>query len=230
MAGGVKKISELVELSASPAAGDLLIINDISEPLDVDKTKKIKVQNLINLVSQCSIQPIVGSQAALDVIYADSATSLARLAKGTALQTLRMNATATGLEWGSSGLVTWSQVDFAPDTQTFSSDTWTDITGATVNITLPIACSVEILATVMGYNSTEGNAFIVRGLIGATYDGTTVYRPGNGGAATARNEVLAYNYMLAGVEAGTVTVKLQSRRNGTNNIVTRGRMIVKAYA
>lgn len=41
----------------------------------------------------------LASQAALDLVYASSATQLARLAKGAALQHLRMNSGATALEW-----------------------------------------------------------------------------------------------------------------------------------
>lgn len=42
----------------------------------------------------------VGSDAAGDMLYKTSATALARLAKGTALQLLRMNSGATAPEWG----------------------------------------------------------------------------------------------------------------------------------
>jgi len=44
----LKKISALVELTA-PAVGDLLVISDISEALDVDKTKKITYATLIGI-------------------------------------------------------------------------------------------------------------------------------------------------------------------------------------
>ncbi len=40
------KISELTELTA-PADGDNLVIQDISEPIDIDKTKKITFLNLV---------------------------------------------------------------------------------------------------------------------------------------------------------------------------------------
>lgn len=40
-----KKISNLVELTA-PAIGDLLLVVDISEALDVDKNKKITLSNM----------------------------------------------------------------------------------------------------------------------------------------------------------------------------------------
>ncbi|HOW90758.1 MAG TPA: hypothetical protein PK883_00460 [Anaerolineaceae bacterium] len=40
------KIASLAELAAAPAAGDLLVIVDISEPLEANKTKKIQTQNL----------------------------------------------------------------------------------------------------------------------------------------------------------------------------------------
>lgn len=42
----IVKISELIELT-TPADGDQLIINDISEPVDIDKTKRITVVNFL---------------------------------------------------------------------------------------------------------------------------------------------------------------------------------------
>jgi hypothetical protein len=53
------KMSELAAaghvLITTPAAGDLLIINDISEPLDVDKTKVISYANLVPTVNLATI-------------------------------------------------------------------------------------------------------------------------------------------------------------------------------
>lgn len=42
-----KKISDLVELTSFPANGDEIIINDVSEPLDIDKTKRISILTLL---------------------------------------------------------------------------------------------------------------------------------------------------------------------------------------
>jgi hypothetical protein len=46
---------------------------------------------------------ITASQAANDLFYANSATAMARLAKGTGSQILAMNATATAIEWADAG-------------------------------------------------------------------------------------------------------------------------------
>jgi hypothetical protein len=84
----------------TPAPTDQVLIWDNSEPLDINKVKVITFQNLVNLAAQSAIQALVSSQAAGDVFYATSATALARLAKGTANQILKMNAGATAIEWG----------------------------------------------------------------------------------------------------------------------------------
>ena len=46
-----KKVSELVALTA-PAVGDLLLVIDISEPLDVDKAKGIAFTNLGKVIPE----------------------------------------------------------------------------------------------------------------------------------------------------------------------------------
>ena len=46
-----KKVTDLVELT-TPAVGDLFMIVDISEALDVDKNKKIAITNIGNLIPE----------------------------------------------------------------------------------------------------------------------------------------------------------------------------------
>jgi len=84
----------------NPAPTDLVLLWDRSEPLDINKVKVITFQNLVNLAAQSAIQALVSSQAAGDIFYASTGTALARLAKGTAGQVLKMNSGATAPEWG----------------------------------------------------------------------------------------------------------------------------------
>jgi hypothetical protein len=55
MAEELKKISGLVELADIPSSGDLLVIVDISEPLDINKTKKILYSTLLQFASAAEI-------------------------------------------------------------------------------------------------------------------------------------------------------------------------------
>lgn len=84
----------------TPASGDIVLIYDVSEPLDVNKIKAITYGNLVNLAAQSALQALVSGQAAGDMFYASSATALARKAKGKAGQVWTMNAGATAPEWG----------------------------------------------------------------------------------------------------------------------------------
>lgn len=87
----------------NPAPTDLVLLWDRSEPLDINKVKVISYQNLVNLAAQAAVQALVSGQAAGDMFYASSATALARKAKGTAGQVLKMNSGATAPEWGLAG-------------------------------------------------------------------------------------------------------------------------------
>ena len=53
----------------------------------------------VSLVNLLQAAPMVASQATADLFYASSSTAIARLAKGTALQYLRLNAGNTAPEW-----------------------------------------------------------------------------------------------------------------------------------
>ena len=75
----LKKISELTELTESPALGDLMVLVDISEPFDVNKTKKIKFSTLINLAAQT----IITGQTEGDLFYASGSQAVSRLGIGT---------------------------------------------------------------------------------------------------------------------------------------------------
>lgn len=86
----------------------------------------------------------IASQAALDVIFAASATQLGRLAVGSALQFLRVNAAASALEFASSlGVIQVLQAIASTD-QSTSSTSYVDITSLSVAIT-PRNTSSKIL-------------------------------------------------------------------------------------
>ncbi len=91
-------------LLETPASGDYVLIYDVSEPLDINKIKVIAYDDLVNLAAQSALQALVSGQATGDIFYASSATALARKAKGTAGQVLRMNSDATAPEWGNGGM------------------------------------------------------------------------------------------------------------------------------
>lgn len=168
-------------------------------------------------------------QAAGDLAYSTSVSALARLAIGAAGSVLSVVAGVPAwVSGGVTGLLNASGlVDFAP-AQTISG-TWTDITGATLNLTLTATCTVYVLASVTGHNvlNGSGRVFAVRAVVGATSDGDALYMA-NGSEDGSRSEALPYIYRLTGVAAGTVTVKLQSQKDTSNVVVTAGRMIALA--
>jgi hypothetical protein len=88
----------------TPAPGDFILIHDISEPLLAKQVKAITYADLVKLVTQTAVQALITGQTTGDLFYADTATALARLAKGTAGQTLKMNSGGTLPEWGNGGM------------------------------------------------------------------------------------------------------------------------------
>lgn len=142
------KISELGELTEVPSPNDLAIIVDISEPFDINKTKKIKFSNLVNLVSQAQAQALVSGQTAGDLIYAGSATSLARKAIGAAASYLRVNAAGNDYEFGglvgtfasyaSSGVVAHNAIgNLTIQTELYDSHGFVDIASNAYRVTIP---------------------------------------------------------------------------------------------
>jgi hypothetical protein len=86
------KISALTALT-SPATGDELVINDISEALDANKTKKITLANLVASLIPKSLLTAVG-----DIIYATGSATPAVLAKPAATSVLQ-NTSGGTLSW-----------------------------------------------------------------------------------------------------------------------------------
>lgn len=84
---------------AAAAVGDYILIYDASEPLDIYKIKVISIQDVLKLTTETARQPMVTGQAAGDLFYASAAGVLARLAKGTANQILKMKSDASIPEW-----------------------------------------------------------------------------------------------------------------------------------
>ena len=211
----------------TPAVGDIVLIYDVSEPLDVNKVKAITYGNLVNLAAQSALQALVSGQAAGDMLYADTAASLARLAKGTAGQVLSMNAGATAPEWGGT-IKDIDLIDVSPG-QTFSNAAWEDITGATLTLTLPTTCTIFILASVTGYVNADlaGYSFNIRGSIDGNTDADNNY---NGSANPKRNEAFPYFWYKTGITAGNKIVKLQCQQKTQNLYVTKARLIAFAFA
>lgn len=107
----------------------------------------------------------IASQAALDFVYASSATQLARLAKGTSLQYLRMNSAATGYEFAG----------IAPTLIKEGTGTSTDV-GATNVDTLALGSTLTIkdaLLVFVRHRNTGSAANVVPILYNST-DGVTI--------------------------------------------------------
>lgn len=166
--------------------------------------------------------------AAGDLAYASASNALSRLAKPSVDSVLK-NTSAGTPNWlaltGLKGaLHAIGGVDFAPGGQAFSGG-WADITGATLNLSLSVTCTVIVLATVVGYQSSSGRVFYVRANINGTPD--TSVLPFNG--YDLRNEALPYLWYAGGVPSGTRTVKMQCSADTNTNYVERGRMIAAAF-
>ena len=109
-----------------------------------------------------------------DFLYATDATTLAKLAKGSAADVLTMNAGATAPEWAAAGGGGILQVKSAvkTDTMSTSSSSPTYITGLTVSLT-PSSSSNKVLIhgsnTIGEYNNMYGALFCYRDIGGAGF-------------------------------------------------------------
>lgn len=166
--------------------------------------------------------------AAGDLAYASASNALSRLAKPSVNSVLKNTSAGTpswlALSQLKGALHTIGGVDFAPSGQAFSG-TWADITGASVNLTLEVACTIVVIASVVGYQNSSGYVFWVRSNINGA--GDTGVLPYNG--YQLRNEALPYIWYAGGVPAGTRTVKMQCAADTDTNYVERGRMIAAAF-
>lgn len=221
-------ISGLDELAEFPSADDWAVIVDISEPFDIDKTKKIKISNLVNLAAQAAVQALVSGQAAGDIFYASSGTALARLAKGAAKQALVMNAGATAPEWASAKGLHDIQIAHSTGEKSYASS-WEDHPGLSVTLTLTAPSTVVMFAVVTGYVNTTsaGYAIRLRGVIDGTADSADAQY--NGSANPVRNEALPYIWYRTGIAAGSRIVKLQCQGGSPASYITNGRIIALAF-
>lgn len=138
----------------------------------------ITATNVYSLTSETSVADSVGtldavrdggltiaSQAALDFIYAASASQLGRLAKGTSLQYIRMNSAATAYEFAS----------IAPTLLLEASGTTTNAAAENVS-TLALASTLTIKDTLLIFvrHRNTGNAANVVPIIYNSTDGVTI--------------------------------------------------------
>ena len=79
--------------------------NTMLLPLGADSTlvSLVSADTLTNKILGSGTTVTLGSDASLDIYYRSSSGTLARLAKGSAGEALKINAANNGLEWGSAG-------------------------------------------------------------------------------------------------------------------------------
>jgi len=224
----IRKFSELIADGdtnlAITAVGDYLLIYDVSEPLDVNKVKVVSIQDLMKFTTETARQPMVTGQAAGDLFYASAAGVLARLAKGTAGQTLKMNAGATAPEWNNNFI--GAQIRRNSD-QAIANITDTNIsftveyqdTYGMFDAGSPTQLTIQKTGTYLigGSVSFQSNATGMRSVVLESSGGGTLYAAANAvnGGAT--------NLNLSGYAKLTIgdTLKLLVRQNsgGSLNIV-----------
>jgi len=128
-----------------------------------------------------------------DFLYATDATTLAKLAKGTASQQLAMNAGATAPEWitaSGGGVLQFKQTLYQTNTNYSSSVSYLYLTGLTLTITPTLNTSKILLRNMLSYGGANNNyaAFcIYRDIGGAGYSQLT----GALGEDTSNNRVRA---------------------------------------
>jgi hypothetical protein len=174
----------------------------------------------------------VGTTAG-DLDYYTSATAKSRLAKGTALQYLRMNSGATAPEWATlsiAGALHASGIVTSQTAQATSSTTLIDITLMTTTLTLTKPCTIVAAA----YGGHFMNYGLHPGIFAISIDGTVdTY-----GMTSHRNTEYTYPYpcvtmwRVTGVAAGSRVVKLKFMTDNAGETLTfhSGRLIALAFA
>lgn len=143
-----------------------------------------------------------------DIAYASSASVLARLAIGTAGQVLRVNSGASAPEWGESkGLSCYGY--FSPINATgLTATTYTDISGATVDVVVPETATLFAIAMCTPYVPGNTETVYLRWVL----DGTNQKEITIGFGSTLSGVTFCSINLLglkSGVTAGTKTCKLQ---------------------
>ncbi len=165
--------------------------------------------------------------AAGDIAYATSATQLARLAKPSGASLLQNNNTGT-LAWIAKANVGGYHAKATKDQDLSNqaipgTSTWTDLTGATVNITTSVQCTLKVEGYVTAACNTAGNTEIIRAVIAATADSGQLPE-----TSAAQYVPLPYSWYKAAVALGTYTVKFQAWANGAGGKAGLARLNVLA--
>ena len=97
-------------------------------------------------------------------------------------------------------------IDNFGTTQTTTSTSLVDVTGATVNLTLTRTCKIIVFGSMVGYTSDSGGSYPVR--FALSIDGTVTDKVGSYSPYATTIAMLGYKSAVA---AGTRTVKVQFR-------------------
>lgn len=153
-------------------------------------------------------------------------------ARGVYVTLIRRSIGAAGKVLTSNGsALTWATLAFAGMNKNVSAVTFTpdqdfgnfaDISGATKTISLPVTCSVLVIASVTGY-ATAGSSLKVCAVVNGVADANPAIME-NASSSPARQELLFYAYLTTGVTAGSRVVKLQ----GSGGHVSWGYMLALA--
>ena len=87
----------------SASASNTLLLPTTASNAPSTLVSEISTQTLTNKTLGTGTTVTLGSDATLDIYYRSSTGALARLAKGSAGEALKINSSANGLEWGTAG-------------------------------------------------------------------------------------------------------------------------------
>lgn len=165
-----------------------------------------------------------------DISYATGATALSRLAIGANTTTVLMP---------SAGVPSWSHAPavkgilhaeasvYFTGEHTTTSASFTDKTGATVDIVTTQTCTIRMLIEGHIACGTPGSRATVQGVIGGTAD------PNNDSTKPWTSDgyyvPFAGVYKRTGVTAGTITCKAQFKSGGGTVYMESGRILVEAF-
>lgn len=166
-----------------------------------------------------------------DIVYATSATALARLGKPSVDSVLK-NTSAGVPSWLAitdlaKGLHAKNIGTFNAADQNITNTSYTDITNATLDIVITKTCTILMMATGVFAVTTNGHRTLVQAVIGGT---------GSGDSGAPHTSVAGYlpfaiEYYRTGIGPGTITCKLQGRANagGNTGVYERGRIVLQAF-
>lgn len=163
-----------------------------------------------------------------DIVYASSATALARLGKPSATSVLTND---------SSGVPAWlvgnlrharTIGNYDAGGQVISATSYTDITNATINIAITKTCTVRMIAHGVFAVQSAGQRALVQAVIDGTGSGDT----GAPHTSSAYYVPFGIVWERTGISSGTITCKLQGKANAGGNagVFERGHIQVDAFA